>query len=498
MKNLLQHAVALRGRLGFVGIAALGLFCLEASAQGVLATSDGQSAQRNALPTERTRIPSFPSATPFDGTPKRSVSSAIAEISARSELPPTRTGAQSRVDEETRWLFRSKRTASVGSSIVRLEDVAEPVDQKLPAWSRLRGAVVALVPFGRDRVVLTRSRLAAAVSSGEATPRRIDWIGPDQIIVMLRKSRSKLEASEGNSGLRPALARQVGAMNSDGTMNASLPSRRDTLGVVTAHATGPIESAVIDTASVDSEIRLDSAALDRMARWVEQAVRRDQSGVTKSFEIKLLADASNALELSRLKGITSITGLRFDENLVQQVQFVDSQPVTEWSADRPGLTTLRRTIRVIGRTLDGPVDAELLVELTPHPRVIVPIRTLPRGHRIGPGDLSEAPIPANRWRDDYVSDPEQLIGMEVFGSVRKDAPLSRSMVKHPTLIHRGDLIVLRVAGGGVSITTNAKAMADGHLSQLIEVETIEPKRRFVARVASTGVAEIVTRTPTVR
>ena len=52
-------------------------------------------------------------------------------------------------------------------------------------------------------------------------------------------------------------------------------------------------------------------------------------------------------------------------------------------------------------------------------------------------------------------------------------------------------------GGGITVTTNAKSHGDGAESDLIEIETFEPRKRLLARVVQPGLVEIVTRAPKV-
>ena len=56
---------------------------------------------------------------------------------------------------------------------------------------------------------------------------------------------------------------------------------------------------------------------------------------------------------------------------------------------------------------------------------------------------------------------------------------------------------LRVVGTGNIITTAAKAIEDGPLNGLVEVETLRPRKRKIARVVDSGVVEILSRPPKV-
>ncbi|MGI9444431.1 MAG: flagellar basal body P-ring formation chaperone FlgA [Rubripirellula sp.] len=153
--------------------------------------------------------------------------------------------------------------------------------------------------------------------------------------------------------------------------------------------------------------------------------------------------------------------------------------------------------RLQGRGLDGPVDLIVGLHLTAKPVVAAPKKSYPRGHRLALQDLHLIPIEVGEVDEKQFDSLQQLVGMEVSKSMRVNRPILRSDVRQPTLVHRGDLLDLRVVGAGIVITTAAKALEDGPLNGLVEVETLRPRKRKFARVVSSGVVEILSRPPQV-
>ena len=86
--------------------------------------------------------------------------------------------------------------------------------------------------------------------------------------------------------------------------------------------------------------------------------------------------------------------------------------------------------------------------------------------------------------------------MEVSKSLRVNRPILSGDVRQPTVVKRGELLDLRVVGAGI-VSTPAKALNDGPLNGLIEVETMRPRKKKIARVVGPGVVEILTRPPQV-
>ncbi len=153
--------------------------------------------------------------------------------------------------------------------------------------------------------------------------------------------------------------------------------------------------------------------------------------------------------------------------------------------------------RLQGRGLDGPVDLIVGLHLTAKPVVAAPKKSYPRGHRLALQDLHLIPIELGEVDEKQFDSLQQLVGMEVSKSLRLNRPILRSDVRQPTIVRRGDLLDLRVVGAGIVITTAAKALEDGPLNGLVEVETLRPRKRKFARVVSSGVVEILSRPPRV-
>jgi flagella basal body P-ring formation protein FlgA len=140
------------------------------------------------------------------------------------------------------------------------------------------------------------------------------------------------------------------------------------------------------------------------------------------------------------------------------------------------------------------------VTFTPRPAIVTARNSLRRGHWVTAGDLQYEPyaVETISLPVDAVLSPDDLIGLEVVGLVRPGVVLSPSAFVAPRVIRRGDLLEIRVGGGGVHVTTAAKALGDGAVGELIEIETLQPKRRLLARVVNSTLVEIITRAPQVR
>ncbi len=314
----------------------------------------------------------------------------------------------------------------------------------MPLWQRLRAAPIAMFPVNSTTMTIDRDRLDKVIRKAEATPDAIDWLGPREITVVYDAS-----------GKQPNLALRTNS-------NPEL-----------AQVAYQSDMSSSQSAGAEPRSTIRSADAQRIVHWVELAIKRELPEVADSFEIKMDSSQIGMDPLQPISGVTSI----------QTIDKIQS-----------GICRMR----VIGRSSDGPVESTIAIQLVAYPKVVVPRTTLARGHRISESDLDVVPIPTEKLESNLIVDANQIVGMEVRKTLRADYPIPASDIGSPVLIHRGDLVEVRVMSGGVTVTTNAKSLGDGAEADLVEIETIRPKKRLVARVVRTGLVEIVTRAPAMR
>lgn len=73
--------------------------------------------------------------------------------------------------------------------------------------------------------------------------------------------------------------------------------------------------------------------------------------------------------------------------------------------------------------------------------------------------------------------------------------LESSMLESQTLVKRGQIVSARSLAGSVSVSMSVRALADGSLGDIIELESRDRKQRFTARVAANGRVVIVQTPP---
>ncbi|TWU45165.1 flagellar basal body P-ring biosynthesis protein FlgA [Novipirellula aureliae] len=371
--------------------------------------------------------------------------SATANAQSGSFVPVRRSAPRTvSVDAETAWTFRMKQDVVLSSPIVRLGDIIVPLDPNLPQWSRLSRASVGLLPVDGTAMRIDRERLAKLIVRAEATPHAILWVGGESTSIRYLPSAEESQQDTGEPALGHSTIRQT-----------SYHPRIETAATAVPQAALPPEFA------------------NRVIAWIEQAIARGDRDLLKRYQLIIDPQQPAMLSLESARGI-------------EQAHFLS--PIQEGKC----------SLYVKSRGLNAAVEATMIAELKENPLAVTTANNLRPGVRIGASDLRTLPIEPENWEDSFYTDPSELIGTETKSYLRKDEPIRIGDVGKPTLIRRGDLLEVRVVNGSISVTTNAKAQGDGAESDLIEIETLDPRKRLIARVVQSGLVEIVTRSPRTR
>ena len=173
-------------------------------------------------------------------------------------------------------------------------------------------------------------------------------------------------------------------------------------------------------------------------------------------------------------------------------------------ADAAALARARRDIRVTGtqRPSTGTHQFELQIDgaegpkrltveaiLSKEPSIVVATRALAMGELISPGDVRLAPPGNDNVRGAFHS-IEKVIGMELGRSVPEGRPLSNDSVIAPILVESGKVVSVCVRGGGIRIRTTARARQNGALDDVITVENITNRAKYLARVVGHNEVEV--------
>jgi flagella basal body P-ring formation protein FlgA len=127
---------------------------------------------------------------------------------------------------------------------------------------------------------------------------------------------------------------------------------------------------------------------------------------------------------------------------------------------------------------------------------VVARRNLDRGHLIGEGDVELKPVWLNSSIKQPATDPAAVVGRKMSVPLRSGAVVHVDDVSATVgAVRRGDKVLVRCVSGAVVVRTEARAMEDGAIGQIISLkrEGLEGRRStsdqaFTARITGPGEA----------
>lgn len=124
--------------------------------------------------------------------------------------------------------------------------------------------------------------------------------------------------------------------------------------------------------------------------------------------------------------------------------------------------------------------------------VPVPVPT----HRLMPDDiLSESDLetirlPQGRVGAFAVTDPADLVGMQVRRVLSKGRPVTAQAVMEPLVIARGDDVSIRYSDGALKLSAPGRALARAHRGQPIRIVNLVSNASLTGIAAGDGVVEV--------
>lgn len=132
------------------------------------------------------------------------------------------------------------------------------------------------------------------------------------------------------------------------------------------------------------------------------------------------------------------------------------------------------------------------VGLTVNVPVVVTARSLSRGQRLSPADMSLAMTDVSSLRHGHYSSAAELSGYEVARNLTQGTVITPYVAKPPVMIERGDRVIIYATGAGLSVQTEGEALREGSQGQQIPVRNLSSRQTIHAYVKSKGVVEIHT------
>ncbi|MFC6669808.1 flagellar basal body P-ring formation chaperone FlgA [Marinobacterium aestuariivivens] len=125
--------------------------------------------------------------------------------------------------------------------------------------------------------------------------------------------------------------------------------------------------------------------------------------------------------------------------------------------------------------------------------VIITRRPLGRGESLGNRDIEIRQLDISDETRGYFTRPEDVIGRSTSRHLPNGSILNAGMLTEPTLIHRGDSLIIEVRKGALQLRAQGTALEDGEKGEQIRVRNDSSGQEVRARVIARGLVRPVSR-----
>lgn len=134
--------------------------------------------------------------------------------------------------------------------------------------------------------------------------------------------------------------------------------------------------------------------------------------------------------------------------------------------------------------------------ITPPETYVVAVQPLRRGDIVEATDLKFQVIPDSTITNQdsqYFTDFKDIIGKQLRRSISSGQAIRAEDVGEPIVVEKNQLVQIKVIVGGIEVETAGRALTEGAVGDLVQVETINLKERkkLTAQVMNTNTVQVI-------
>ncbi|MDX1693367.1 MAG: flagellar basal body P-ring formation chaperone FlgA [Ketobacteraceae bacterium] len=146
----------------------------------------------------------------------------------------------------------------------------------------------------------------------------------------------------------------------------------------------------------------------------------------------------------------------------------------------------RLTVRISCENADKPWSVNVSAKLKIFDKVVVSSRPIPKGSKIRKSMLALEEREVTRLHSGYFKDISNVEGAVSRFSLGGNRVIKPGNVSPPTLVTRGEKVVIHATTTGISIRASGIALSDGVLGEVVRVKNSQTKRIIEGRVSAAG------------
>lgn len=138
-----------------------------------------------------------------------------------------------------------------------------------------------------------------------------------------------------------------------------------------------------------------------------------------------------------------------------------------------------------------PVDTvEVLSDVAGFADVVVPSRLIKTDEVIEAEDVTVSRIRLMDLRQQFVTDPNEVIGKSAVRPLQSQLPIRPVSLKRPYAVRKGDRVTIEARSKGFSIQAGGVSKAGAELGQMVTVTNSDSGKELRAKVVSPGVVRV--------
>ena len=238
---------------------------------------------------------------------------------------------------------------------------------------------------------------------------------------------------------------------------------------------------------VDS-LTLGGSAVVKIGKVREKAISTENSRITpvstREIEAAVIAAIQQHLLEETGHALWSVEATLDAQDCRKLNSSVDN--LTAWGGKNPWTGYQRFEIR--SESSEQSVYVATRVEQL-H-RVVVAVRRVEAGDYLGAADV-EVQERTGSLPQNVAVNLDQVIGKEALRHIEAETLVQTNQVRAPLQVQRGETVKVFARTGGISVSTYAVVKQDGSMGELVQVETLDSKERFAARVSGWKQLEVL-------
>lgn len=136
-----------------------------------------------------------------------------------------------------------------------------------------------------------------------------------------------------------------------------------------------------------------------------------------------------------------------------------------------------------------PWSVHVPAQVTIYRDIPVAIRDIARGEVISQAHMTSSQVNVSGIRQEFLSEASAIFDKEAKRNISKGEPFRTAMLDAPTVVKRGEIVMLESLAGSIKVSSAGTAMVDGRIGQKIRVRNNSSERIISGIVVSQGIVQ---------